>query len=397
MTTHTSAPTNSQPLLAGALTAVVGVTSTFAVVLAGLRAVGADETQAASGLVMLCLVCGIGTFWLSRAHRIPVILAWSTPGAALLASSTGVQGGWSAAVGAFMVVGLLVLLTGAWPRLGDLIAKIPTPLAQAMLAGVLLPLCVQPVSGLLDRPVLVLPVVLAWLVALRLVPTFASPVAFLAALVVMAVWISRDGGLHGSLAPVLVWTTPTLSWQALVGLAVPLYVVTMASQNVPGVAVLGSFGYRAPWRPAMTVTGAGTVLAAPFGAHAINLAAITAALSAGPEAGPDTSRRWLAGQSCGVTYLGLGVAASAITVAATTAPIEVLLAVAGLALLSTLAASLAGAMASEPMRISAVLTFVVAASGVTLLGVGAAFWALVVGLVVAAVTGAFRGDSTSPR
>lgn len=386
---------SSQPVLAGVLTSVVGVTSTFAVVLAGLQAVGATHDQAASGLMVLCLVCGVGTWFLSRRHRIPVILAWSTPGAALLASSPGVTGGWASAVGAFVVVGVLVLLTGIWPALGGLIAKIPTPLAQAMLAGVLLPLCQYPVTGVVAEPWLVAPVIAAWLVMMALAPRFASPVAFAAALVVMLVWIVDHGGLDGSLAPVLTWTTPQLSVQAVLGLALPLWLVTMASQNVPGVAVLGTFGYTAPWRPAMLTTGVGTVLGAPFGAHTVNLAAITAALSAGPEAGPDTSRRWLAGQASGITYLVLGVGSAALTLAATTAPPEVMLAVAGLALLGTLAGSLTAAMAQESLRLPALVTFVVAASGITVAGVGAAFWALLAGLVLAAVLGQLRPASSA--
>lgn len=387
----------TQPVLAGVITSVVGVTSTFAVVLAGLRAVGASTEQAASGLMVLCLVCGLGTWWLSRRHRIPVILAWSTPGAALLASSSGVSGGWAAAVGAFIVVGVLVLLTGLWPALGDLIARIPTSLAQAMLAGVLLPLCLHPVTGVVDAPWLVAPVIGAWLVGLAFAPRFASPLAFVAAVAVMGVWIAREGGLDGSMAPVLTWTTPHLSVQAVLGLALPLWLVTMASQNVPGVAVLGSFGYTAPWRPAMITTGVGTVVGAPFGAHTVNLAAITAALSAGPEAGPDTSRRWIAGQSSGITYLVLGVGSAALTLVATTAPVEVMLAVAGLALLGTLAGALTGAMAEESMRLPAVTTFAVAASGITVAGVGAAFWALVAGLALAVVTRSIAGRAATPE
>lgn len=381
----------SQPILAGVITSVVGVTSTFAVVLAGLRAVGASTEQAASGLMVLCLVCGIGTWWLSRQHRIPVILAWSTPGAALLASSSGVSGGWAAAVGAFILVGVLVLLTALWPALGALIARIPTPVAQAMLAGVLLPLCLRPVSGVVAEPWLVAPVIAAWLVGMAFAPRFAAPLAFVAAVAVMGVWTAHEGGLAGSMAPALTWTTPQLSVQAVLGLALPLWLVTMASQNVPGVAVLGSFGYTAPWRPAMVVTGVGTVVGAPFGAHTVNLAAITAALSAGPEAGPDTSRRWIAGQSSGVTYLILGVGSAALTLVATTAPVEVMLAVAGLALLGTLAHALTGAMAEESIRLPAVTTFAVAASGVTVAGVGAAFWALLAGLALAVVTRSFGG------
>ena len=377
--------TRSQPLVAGALTSVVGFTSSFAVVLAGLSAMGATRDESASGLLVLCVVCGIGTIWLSAAHRIPVILAWSTPGAALLASTGTPEGGWPAAVGAFVVVGVLVLLTALWPRLGDLIAAIPTPIAQAMLAGVLLQLCLAPVLGMAAEPWLVAPVVLAWLGTYVWSPRWASPVAFVAALVVIGVWLTTHGGVVGSVAPVVTWTTPTLTVGALLGVALPLYVVTMASQNVPGVAVLSSYGFTAPWRSTMTFTGLGTVAGAPLGGHAVNLAAITAALAAGPESDPDPRRRWLAGQTSGAAYLVLAVLSGAITVIVTTAPTEVITAVAGLALLGTLASSLAAAVGAPESRLAAVVTFVVAGSGVVVLGVGAAFWALLAGLVVHAL------------
>jgi len=383
----------TQPLLAGVLTSVVGFTSSFAVVLAGLTAVGATPRQSASGLLALCVACGLGTLWLSARHRVPVILAWSTPGAALLASTGVPDGGWAAAVGAFVLVGVMVLLTGAWPRLGDLIARIPTPIAQAMLAGVLLQLCLAPVLGLADEPLLVAPVVVAWLATYLLAPRWASPVAFVVALGVIALWVARHGGVDGSLLPVLEWTTPDLSVGAVLGVALPLYVVTMASQNVPGVAVLGSFGYVAPWRPAMTTTGLGTVAGAPFGGHAVNLAAITAALAAGPEAGPDVRRRWLAGQGSGATYLVLAVLSGLVTIVVSAAPVEIITAVAGLALLGTLASSLAGAVADAAYRLPAVVTFVVAGSGVAVLGIGAAFWALLAGLVVAGLESRHRGAS----
>ena len=377
-----SVSVRSQPLVAGVLTSVVGFTSSFAVVLSGLSAMGATRTQSASGLLALCLVCGVGTMWLSARHRVPVILAWSTPGAALLASTGVPEGGWAAAVGAFVVVGALVLLTALWPRLGELIAAIPTPIAQAMLAGVLLQLCLAPVRGLVAEPWLVGPVVVAWLATYIWSPRWASPVAFAAALAVMGIWLATHGGVSGPIAPVLTWTTPTLSVGAVLGVALPLYVVTMASQNVPGVAVLSSYGFTAPWRPAMTYTGLGTAVAAPFGGHAVNLAAITAALSAGPEAGADPARRWLAGQTSGATYLLLAVGSGAITVVVTTAPIEVITAVAGLALLATPASALSAALGEEGYRLAAVVTFVVAGSGVIVAGIGAAFWALLAGLVV---------------
>jgi benzoate membrane transport protein len=322
--------------------------------------------------------------WLSLRHRTPLTLAWSTPGAALLVSTGTVAGGWPAAVGAFVVSGLLVVATGLIPRLGDLIAAIPAALARGMLAGVLLPLCLAPVTALVDAPRLVGPVVVTWLVVRALSSRWAVPAALLVALVVVVL----DAGSSvpaADLAPSLAWTLPQWSVAALVSIALPLYVVTMASQNVPGVAVISSHGYAVPWRETMTVTGIGTVVAAPFGGHAINLAAITAALAAGPTAGPDRSRRWVASATAACCYLVLAVACSALGALVEAAPSGVIQAAAGLALLGTLASALTATLADPFERESAVVTFVVAASGITVLGVGAAFWALVAGLVVRAV------------
>jgi benzoate membrane transport protein len=369
---------------AGAVAALVGFASSAMVVIAGLRAVGATTTEAASGLLALCVVQGIGTVWLSRRHRVPVLLAWSTPGAALLASTGAVHGGWPAAVGAFLVVGGLVLLTGLWPWLGRLIASIPRSLAQAMLAGVLLELCLAPVHGVIAHPALLAPPVLLWLALLRLAPRWAVPAAFLAAMATLGVWLTQHGSLHGPLLPRLELTGPTLTWSAMLTLALPLYVVTMASQNVPGVAVLSSFGYRAPWRPAMATTGAGTMLGSFAGAHAINLAAITAALVAAPEAHPDKERRWRAAVVAGWTFLVLALGSAALTTLVAAAPEGVAAGVAGLALVGTLGASLQAALAEESDRIAAAVTFVVAASGISALGIGAAFWALLAGLAVRA-------------
>ncbi|WP_135849952.1 benzoate/H(+) symporter BenE family transporter [Serinibacter arcticus] len=368
--------------VAGVVTAVVGMTSSFAVVLAGLTAVGASPGQAASGLLALCVLQGLGTILLAQRHRTPVVLAWSTPGAALLAAAGAVDGGWSAAVGAFALTGLLLLATAAIPALGDAVARIPAPIAQAMLAGVLVPLCLTPVLALVARPLLVAPVVLVWVVVLALRPRLAAPAAIGVALVVALVAGMRDGGITGPFLPHLEWTTPGLSWAAVVGIAVPLWIVTMAAQNVPGAAVLASFGYRAPWRESLTVTGAATVLGAPFGGHALNLAAISAALSAGPDGGADTTRRWLAARSAGVTYLVLALFSASLTAVVLGAPGDLLVAAAGLALLGTLGSSLNAAVSSPVGREAAVVTFVVAVSGITLGGVGAAFWALLAGLAV---------------
>ncbi|WP_017934349.1 benzoate/H(+) symporter BenE family transporter [Nocardioides sp. Iso805N] len=371
---------------AGAVTALVGFASSALVVIAGLRAVGASTTQAASGLLALSVAQGIGTLWLSRRHRIPVLLAWSTPGAALLASTGRVAGGWPAAVGAFLVVGVLILLTGLWPRLGRLIASIPPALARAMLAGVLLELCLAPVHGVIAHPALLAPPLLLWLVLLRWAPRWAVPAAFVAAMATLGIWLTQHGGLDGPLLPRVELTAPTLTGGAVLTIALPLYVVTMASQNVPGVAVLASFGYQAPWRPAMTTTGIGTIAAACAGGHAINLAAITAALAASPEAHPDKDRRWRVAAAAGWTFLVLALGSAALTTLVAAAPAGVATGVAGLALVGTLAASLNAAIAEERDRLAAVVTFVVAASGITALGIGAAFWALLAGLVLRVVT-----------
>jgi benzoate membrane transport protein len=319
--------------------------------------------------------------WLSLRHRDPITLAWSTPGAALLVATGTVGGGWPAAVGAFLVTAVLILLTGLLPWLGDLIARIPRSLAQAMLAGVLLPLCLAPVSGLADSPYLVGPVVLAWLVMHRISRRWAVPVSLVVALVVVVV--EAGSSVAGSdLLPSLAWTTPRWTLAAVVSIAVPLYVVTMASQNVPGVAVMASYDYPVPWREAMTVTGLGTLVAAPFGGHAVNLAAVTAAMVAGPMAGGDRSRRWLASVGAAVSYLLLALACGALTTLVAAAPGGVIQAAAGLALLGTLGSALAGALVDEDGREAVVVCFLVAASGISVLGIGAAFWALLAGLVL---------------
>ncbi len=376
-----------RPVSAGVVSALVGFTSAFVVVLSGLAGVGADAAQAASGLLAVTVTMGLACILLSAWTRMPITVAWSTPGAALLASTGTVAGGWPAAVGAFCVTGALVVLTGLVPRLGALIARIPASVAQAMLAGVLFQLCLGPVTGLAANPLAVAPVVGIWLLAMRFWPRWAAPLSFVAAAVVIAVHVAASGTAveASALLPRVELTVPSLTPVAVLGIALPLYLVTMASQNVPGVAVMRGFGYDVPWRRSMLVTGAGTLLGAPAGGHAINLAAISAALAAGPEAGEDRSRRWIASVTAGVVHVGLGVASAAFGALVLLAPAGVLPAVAGLALLATFAASLQAALIEPGERIPAVVAFATAASGVAIAGVSAAFWALIAGLVVRAL------------
>lgn len=383
-------------VIAGVITAVVGFTSSFAVVLTGLSSVGASPGEAASGLLVLSLTMGIGTIAFSWRTRLPVTMAWSTPGAALLAGATVPDGGYADAVGAFAVAGLLLALTGVVRPLGDWVARIPTSLANAMLAGVLLGLCVQPFLALTDSPAAIAPVLLTWLVLLRLARRWAVPGAFAAAVVVVVASGSLADVDGADLAPVLTWTTPHLDPLTVVAIGVPLYLVTMTSQNIPGTAVLASFGYRAPLRPALVYTGGATAATAGLGGFAINLAAISAALAAGPSAHPDPARRWVAGVSTGVTYVVLGPLAALVSTVAVAAPAGVIAAVAGVALLGTFGAAAASALGDERRREAAAITFVVAASGLSIVGVGAAFWALVAGGLYLAVLEAGLLRTTSP-
>lgn len=372
------------PISAGVVTGLVGFTSSFVIVLAGLTAVGATPDQASSGLLAVSVTMGLSSIFLSAWTRMPITVAWSTPGAALLASTGMVEGGWPVAVGAFFVAGAFIVLTGLVPALGALIARIPASVAQAMLAGILLQLCLGPVTGLAVNPLEVAPVVAVWLLAMRFVPRWSSPLAFVAAAIVIGVHMTASGeGLDpAALVPNVELTAPEFTLTGTVGIAVPLYLVTMASQNVPGVAVMKGLGYTVPWRRSMLVTGAGTLIGASAGGYAINLAAITAALAAGSESGQDRSRRWIASVTSGVVVVLLGIGASAFGALVVLAPAGVIAAVAGLALLGTLASALQAALADPDERLSAVVVFATAASGIAVAGVGAAFWALMAGLVV---------------
>ncbi|MEU5911101.1 benzoate/H(+) symporter BenE family transporter [Micromonospora sp. NPDC047527] len=376
----------AQPLLAGGVAALVGFASSFTVVLAGFRAVGASDAQAASGLLALCVACGLAAAWLGWRHRIPMSVAWSTPGAALLVATGPPPGGWPVAVGAFLVAGLLIVAAGLFPPLGRAVAAIPKPVAGAMLAGVLLPLCTAPFRALVELPTVAGPVVVGWLLLHRFARRWAVPGALLVAVAAIALTAPPAGLTGVTLIPSVTLTAPAWNASALVGLALPLFLVTMAAQNVPGMAVLVGYGYRPPFGAALRATGLASLLAAPAGGHGVNLAAITAALAAAPDAHPDPERRWIASVTAGIGLALLGLGAGVATALVAVAPPILIEAVAGLALLGALGTALASAVASavaEPAtREAAVVTFVVTASGVTLIGVGGAFWGLVAGCLM---------------
>ena len=367
------------PVAAGIVTAFVGFASSFAVIINGLTAVGATQQQAASGLMALSIAMGVCGILLSLRRRMPISVAWSTPGAALLATTGVVAGGFPAAVGAFLLTGVLIVLAGLFRPLGRWVAAIPAPLANAMLAGVLLNLCLAPVRAVAEAPALGLPVVVVWAVVARLQRVYAVPASVLVAVALIALTAHPDAAKLGSLWPALVPVWPVFTPAAVVGIAVPLFIVTMASQNIPGMAVLTVNGFRPPAAPLFRATGIASVLAAPFGSHAVNLAAITAAMCAGEDAHPNPARRYWAAATAGAVYVLFGLGAGAATGFLAASPPILIEAVAGLALLGAFGAAIMAAVADPASREAAVICFLVTGSGVTLLGISGAFWGLVAG------------------
>ena len=366
-------------LAAGFLTAFVGFASSFAVIVQGLVAVGATREQAASGLMALSIGMGVCAIFLSLRTRMPISVAWSTPGGALLVTSGAVPGGFSAAVGAFLICGGLIVVAGLWRPLGRWVAAIPTPLASAMLAGVLLGLCLAPVRAVAQTPALGLTIVVVWALVARFRRLYAVPVAVLVTGVLIVTSSHIDTAAMGPLWPRPVLVVPTFTGGAIVGIALPLFIVTMASQNIPGMAVLGVNGYRPAAGGLFTATGVFSLLAAPFGGHAINLAAITAAICAGPDAHPDPGRRYWSAVVAGVGYVLFGLGASAAIAFISAAPPILIQAVAGLALLAAFGGSILAAVSEPRDREAAVITFLVTASGVTFAGISGAFWGLLAG------------------
>nr|WP_207949297.1 benzoate/H(+) symporter BenE family transporter [Microcella frigidaquae] len=376
-----------QPIIAGVIGALTGFASSFALVIAGLIAVGASPAEAASGLLVLCIAQAVLAGLLSWRFRLPLSFAWSTPGAALLVAAEGTTGSYGAAVGAFLVCGLLIVVSGLWPWLGRAMTRIPMPLAGAMLAGILFPICIAPVTAVVEEPLLAAPVVLVWLLLVRWLPRWAVPAAMLVAIVGVVISAGGEWMRDASLAPALTLTAPVLDPLVIVSLGVPLYIVTMAGQNVPGFAVLTTLGFRGvPARTVLAASGAATVLTAPFGGYALNLAAITAALMAGPDSHPEPARRWVAPVAGGVTYVLLGLGAGVATALVAAAPPILIIAVAGLALFGAFSTGIVSAFEAPETRLTAAVTLIVVASGVVVLGIGSAFWGLVVGALVMLVT-----------
>lgn len=368
---------------AAAVAMVVGFGGTVALIVQAGQALGASPAQIISMVTALCLGIGLPGAVLSWRLKMPVVLAWSTPGAALLAAST-LGLGWSTAVGAFVIAGLLMVLTGLVPALGRLAERIPAAIASAMLAGVLLPFCLKLFLVFPADMALAAGLLAVFLIMRRVAAAWALPAVLVAAFAVLAlrgqVGLPAGTGLFGELSPVM----PDFDWKAAISLALPLYLVTLASQNLPGLVVLRAAGYAPPAGKLIFWGGMTSTILAPFGAHGVNLAAITAALCTGPEAHPDPKRRWTVGVLYGLIYLVVALFAAPLAGLFIAMPTGALAVITGLALIAPLTGSLSAMMSVAEDREAAVLTFAATASGVALFGVGSAFWGLAVGFLALA-------------
>jgi len=359
---------------------VAGVGGTLPIILAAAQAVGATPDQASSWVSGLGLATALSALALSIRYRMPIITAWSTPGAALIASTSGVPS-FAAAVGAFVLAAVLILLTAAIRPLGRLIERIPASIAAAMLAGILLRLVVAMVEHVPTSPLLVLPLLALFLVARAFMPALASLVVLVVgALLAWSLGLVKP--MPGLGLSTIVVTAPAWDLATLVGLGVPLYLVTMASQNLPGFAVLRGSGYQPPTQPILAVTGAVSLGTAFMGAHTSNLAAISAALCTGPDAHPDPAKRWMTGPFYALFWGLIALFGASLVGVFGALPPALLATVAGTALLGSMASAMGAALAGDQDRLAAAGTLTVTVSGVTLMGVGSAFWGLVFGLLI---------------
>ncbi|UTA54488.1 benzoate/H(+) symporter BenE family transporter [Lysobacter soli] len=371
---------SASAIAAGFVTVLVGFASSAAIVFQAAQSLGATPAQIGSWIWALGLGMGLTCIALSLRYRMPVVTAWSTPGAAMLIGSVaGLP--LSDAIGAFVLCAVMIAVAGFSGFFERMISRIPVSLASGMLAGVLLRFGLETFAALRSQAGLVLAMLVAYLLMRRFAPRYAVIATLLVGIgYAGAAGLLRMDGLSLELArPVFV--APTWSIGAIVGIALPLFIVTMASQNVPGVAAIRAAGYPIPISPVIGWTGVANVLLAPFGAFALNLAAITAAICMGREAHEDPARRYVASIAAGVFYIVVGLSGATVVALFAAFPKELIVAIAGIALLGTLGSSLAAALREESEREAALVTFLVTASGLSLWGIGSAFWGIVAGVI----------------
>ncbi len=372
---------NISRLSAGFITVLVGYTSSAVIIFQAASAVGASQDEISSWLWALGIGMGITCITLSLYYRHPILTAWSTPGAAILVTSLS-GASLNEAVGAFILSSLLIIICGVTRWFEKLMNLIPVSIASAMLAGVLFEFSIRVFTSLETAPILVGTMLGTYLISRTLTPRYAIPLTLVIGLVIT---FSQNGLAGSSLSweittPVFIW--PSFSLTHFIGISLPLFIVTMASQNIPGIAALRAHGYNTPSSPLISWTGLTGLLLAPFGAFAINLSAITAAICMGKEADENPAKRYIASIWAGIFYLIAGIFGASIVGIFAIFPKEMVVAIAGLALLNTICDSLSNCLSDPTDRPAAFLTFIVTASGVTLMDIGSAFWGLLIGILL---------------
>lgn len=378
------ADTSTSAVVAGFIAMLTGYTSSLVLIFQAGQAAGLSSGQVSSWIWALSIGMAIGCIGLSLRYRAPVMIAWSTPGAALLISSLpGVP--YSEAIGAYILASGLIVLIGLTGSFDRLMRRIPGSIAAALLAGVLFKIGLEICVAAEQQPVLVVAMLLAYLLGKRLLPRYAV----LAALIVGCVLAGAFGLLNFEHFELQLatpeWTTPNFSLAAAISIGIPLFIVAMTSQNLPGMAVLRANGYNVPASPLLTVTGLTSIVLAPFGSHGIHMAAISAAICAGPEAHEDPQKRYTAAIWCGLFYGIAGIFGATLAALFTALPKALILSIAALALFASIIGGLTQAMSEPKEREAALITFLVTASGMTLFAVGSAFWGIVAGLLTLAI------------
>ncbi len=383
---RTLAESSPSTIVAGFIAMLTGYTSSLVLMFQAGQAAGLSGAQISSWIWALSIGMAICSIGLSLRYRTPVVIAWSTPGAALLITSLpGVPYG--EAIGAFIFASALIALCGLTGSFERLMRRVPASLAAALLAGVLFNIGIEIFRAVEVQPVLVLGMFFSYLLAKRLLPRYAVLCALLVGCLIAGLSGLLDFQRFSLQVAAPAWTTPSLSFAAIFSIGIPLFVIAMASQNMPGLAVLRAEGYDAPASPLISVTGIASVLLAPFGSHGIHLAAITMAICAGPEAHPDRSKRYTAAVWCGVFYGIAGIFGATLAALFAAFPAALVLSIAALALLGSIGSGLTQAMQTPHEREAALITFMVTASGLTLFGIGAALWGLIAGVVTLVILG----------
>lgn len=358
---------------------IIGFAGTLALLIAAAEAVGATPSQTISWVAAISLAKAAETLFLSLRYKMPIVTAWSTAGLALVGTSLGFN--MAEAVGAFIIAALMIIITGLFPPFTKLVAHIPKGIAAGMLAGILVGFVMAAANTLSQDVVFVLPLILGFFI----IRVFSPTIAVIAVLVMgslAALWRGDIAVMPAFQLSEFVLIYPQFTWQAAIGLAVPIYLVTMASQNLPGLAVLRGAGFEPPAGMVIAVTGFFSLLSAPFGASTTNLAAITAAICTGPDAHPDPNERWKTAYVYAGSYAFLGICGASFVAFSLALPPIFIILIAGLALLPPLTNAMALSMGDEPNRIASMATFAVTASGLTLFGIGSAFWGLMIGVFI---------------